>query len=202
MLIVLCEFLMFLLNYLSISTGEDHMSRNRVWDILNSSPTPLLEFRLSGLPIMKEMIFKNYELAAFRQTPYVAIPNSTDQLYTMVLIDPDVPTKEKSDQDVYMHWLVINIFYGNYQTGSECIPYAPPTPPANTGQHRYIFALYIQSDREVCKPKFPIYPGGSKERAHRKLRNIVETYGLKGPISANAFYVDSSSETPDFKHYD
>ncbi|KAF1742645.1 hypothetical protein MXB_5346, partial [Myxobolus squamalis] len=105
---------------------------------------------------------------------------------------------DSQQQYVYIQWLVINIHGGNYQIGRECIAYAYPSPTPNTGTHRYISALYMQLRHEECKPKFPEFSGSSKERTKRKLTEVIDQYGLIGPLAANAYFVDTATSQPKF----
>lgn len=67
---------------------------------------------------------------------YLFEPN---ELYTLIMYDPDTPMGD------YVHWLVINI-KDNINNGQTIIPYKGPSPPINTGIHRYIFYIYKQTN--------------------------------------------------------
>ena len=67
----------------------------------------------------------------------------SQRFYTLAMWDPDAPGASPS----WLHWLVVNIPYGNVEEGNILVPYAPPTPPPGTGVHRYYFTLYEQSRR-------------------------------------------------------
>ena len=46
---------------------------------------------------------------------------------------------------MWLHYLVINIPNGDIKKGDVVIPYQGPSPPPNTGIHRYIFEQLEQS---------------------------------------------------------
>lgn len=75
-------------------------------------------------------------------------------LYTLMVWDPDAPPTARA----YLHWLVTNIAGDTPTKGTTLMPWAPPTPPAGTGTHRYIFGLFQQtyelSVRVVDRPLF------------------------------------------------
>jgi phosphatidylethanolamine-binding protein (PEBP) family uncharacterized protein len=83
--------------------------------------------------------------------PEIRISNPDGQ-YTLIMIDPDAGKKTNKNASpgntqglYYLHWLVVNIpASGNVREGEAIVPYAGPTPPAGTGQHRYMFILYKQ----------------------------------------------------------
>ena len=61
------------------------------------------------------------------------------KLSTLIMHDPD------SMNPSWLHFLVINIPNGDISKGDVIVSYAGPTPPPNTGTHRYIFELYEQA---------------------------------------------------------
>jgi len=72
-----------------------------------------------------------------KQQPTVFYNFGPNELYTLIMYDPDTPHGD------YTHWLIINI-KDNIKNGEIIIPYKGPSPPMNTGIHRYIFLLFRQ----------------------------------------------------------
>jgi phosphatidylethanolamine-binding protein (PEBP) family uncharacterized protein len=109
--------------------------------------------------------------------PQVAIEKPDGQ-YTLVMIDPDAGKKTPTNVSpgnsdrYYLHWLVVNIpSSGAIEEGVPVVPYQGPTPPPNTGQHRYHFILYKQS--------VSLTSGlGTKERAGWSLQGFLQGKGL------------------------
>lgn len=69
--------------------------------------------------------------------PTISYNFENDKLYTLIMYDPDTPYGD------YIHWTIINI-KNNVDNGIDVIPYKGPSPPKNTGFHRYIFLLFEQ----------------------------------------------------------
>ncbi|KAK3083792.1 hypothetical protein FSP39_003272 [Pinctada imbricata] len=70
--------------------------------------------------------------------------NFTGRTYTLLCVDPDVPSPTAGTQDrPLLHWQVINIVNGDLSTGHVVMPYAGPMPPDNN-PHYYYFLLYEQ----------------------------------------------------------
>lgn len=85
----------------------------------------------------------NFTQAETMVQPQITIQNPDEQ-YTLLMIDPDAGNRIPNLY--YLHWLIVNIPRGgNILEGDVLVPYAPPTPPAGTGQHRYMFILYKQT---------------------------------------------------------
>jgi len=85
---------------------------------------------------------------------WTPIPNT---LFTLIVWDPDAAPESRA----WLHWLITNIHGNDLTSGQEIVPWAPPTPPAGTGTHRYIFGLFQQewhlsvsvADRPLFNPK-------------------------------------------------
>ncbi|KAG1463804.1 hypothetical protein G6F46_002576 [Rhizopus delemar] len=81
------------------------------------------------------------------EAPRISFANSDrHSQYTLLLIDPDVPTKEDPSNGPFRHWAVVNIpSSGNLAVAGQLSTYIGPQPPVNSGYHRYIFLLYKQA---------------------------------------------------------
>lgn len=62
-----------------------------------------------------------------------------DIKYTLVCWDPDAQAKS------WLHWLVMDCAGTDPTTGKIVVDWFPPTPPRGSGLHRYIFALFQQT---------------------------------------------------------
>lgn len=121
--------------------------------------------------------------------PQVTLQNPDEQ-YTLVMIDPDAGNK--TPDTYYLHWLIVNIPRGgDVMKGDILVPYAPPTPPAGTGQHRYIFILYKQSASIVTGqiiryrakwslPNFLKDKQGVLQEVARKIIHVPRAQNLNG----------------------
>ncbi|XP_052072885.1 uncharacterized protein LOC127710979 [Mytilus californianus] len=82
-----------------------------------------------------------------KQDPYFrANKFSDDELYSLIMVDPDVPNpKVGSNSHPLIHWMILNIPKGNVNDGVTVREYKGPQPPS--GVHTYYFLLYLQSSR-------------------------------------------------------
>jgi len=93
----------------------------------------------------------NYKLTGlFDKRPSVKFENQFEdgKYYTLVMLDPDAPSRKNPKFRSWLHWIVINIQSGSAKNGTEMFPYQPPTPPPGSGKHRYIFFLLPQEQRQ------------------------------------------------------
>ncbi|KAI9492637.1 phosphatidylethanolamine-binding protein [Zychaea mexicana] len=108
------------------------------------------------------------------KSPHVWFSKTNDlSQYTLMMIDPDA-----GDNGPYLHWIVTNI--DGQKPASDVdnkehqhTTYDPPAPLAESGPHRYIFAVYEQS--EVNRASFtPV-----ESRENFDFNKFAEDNGLK-----------------------
>ena len=88
-----------------------------------------------------------------------------------------------------MHWLVVDIpSGGNVKDGSEKMVFAPSTPPAESGEHRYIFLIFNQRSRIGGKRSSTV-----KHRKGFKIHRFVKENGLEeDPTFMNFYHTEAN----------
>ncbi|KAM3371399.1 hypothetical protein ACQJBY_018671 [Aegilops geniculata] len=110
--------------------------------------------------------------------PTVRITGRRGSLYTLVMVDPDVPSPTNPSQREYLHWMVTDIpDGGDVSRGTEVVAYEKPQPTA--GIHRVAFVVFRQAARQ------DIYAPGW--RSNFITRDLAECYGLGAPVAAAYF---------------
>jgi Phosphatidylethanolamine-binding protein len=80
-----------------------------------------------------------------RATPRVHFEGKPGTKWTLMLVDPDAPTRANPVLGEWCHWMVTDIpSSGEISEGSEVIEYIGPAPPKNSGSHRYVYLLCLQ----------------------------------------------------------
>lgn len=74
-------------------------------------------------------------------------PAEKDSLYTLVLTDPDAPSRLQPKYREWHHWLVVNIPGNDIASGETLSEYVGSGPPKGTGLHRYVMLVYKQPGR-------------------------------------------------------
>ncbi|KAM9475622.1 phosphatidylethanolamine-binding protein 4 isoform 2-T2 [Clarias gariepinus] len=73
--------------------------------------------------------------------------------YTLMMVDPDAPSRTKPISAHWRHWLLADIKGQSLRTGDVkgtlLSEYARPTPPKRSGFHRYQFLVYEQNTGQV-----------------------------------------------------
>ncbi|CAO3599286.1 unnamed protein product [Absidia cylindrospora] len=108
--------------------------------------------------------------------------------YTILLIDPDVPSTSNHSLGPYNHWTVVNIPGGQQEKvndpSTQLVAYHGPAPPPRSGDHRYIFLLYKQqSQLQTFQP----LPSSGDDRKKFDFKHFAETNHLE-LIGVNFFY--------------
>ncbi|XP_069800870.1 phosphatidylethanolamine-binding protein 4 isoform X1 [Dendropsophus ebraccatus] len=111
-----------------------------------------------------------------------------DKVYVLIMVDPDAPSREDPIRGPWRHWLVADIqgpdlLAGKIFEGRIIEAYRGPSPPPNTGYHRYQFLLYLQP------------PGSSPAllsseetfRGNFKIDDFVSRFSLGDPVVTTQF---------------
>ena len=121
-----------------------------------------------------------------KDPPAVSWDADPDTYYTLVMVDPDAPSRDNPTFREVNHWLVGNIRGPNVQSGDVVTEYLGSGPPRGTGLHRYILLLYRQDEvLEFDEPRT-----AKLSRAYRlkfNVRNFAKKYGLGQPVAGNFF---------------
>ena len=72
-----------------------------------------------------------------KDVPVVTWGGEEGGLYTLMLIDPDAPSRADPKWRHWLHWLVVNIPGCRVAEGEQLFGYVGSGPPPDTGLHRY-----------------------------------------------------------------
>ncbi|KAI9562911.1 hypothetical protein GHT06_010367 [Daphnia sinensis] len=122
-------------------------------------------------------------------------PAEKDAHYTLMLIDPDAPTRTKPTAREWQHWLVVNIPGDDFKRGDVLSQYVGSAPPKGSGLHRYVFLVYKQPGTLICDESKLTNRSG-KRRAHFCNRKFSEKYNLGNPVAGNWFEAQWDESVP------
>jgi phosphatidylethanolamine-binding protein len=77
---------------------------------------------------------------------YIADQNS---YYTLLMTDPDAPSRSNPVKGEWVHWLIFNIPAQNVKLGEIKYHYVGAGPPKGTGLHRYVLMVYNQGKKKL-----------------------------------------------------
>jgi hypothetical protein len=119
-----------------------------------------------------------------RPVPCLKLLNKQEgELYSVIMWDLDNPygcwdlrgNPDKRSTG-YLHWWIANIDFdrrGDCENADELAQYAPPKPPQETMNHRYMFYLFRQGK------KVNMNPITGRDRASFPIEMIVKKYGFE-----------------------
>lgn len=121
-------------------------------------------------------------------------PFDPSKYYSLVMCDPDAPSRNSPKYRSWLHYTVINIRPSetgdvlDLNKGEEVVTWAPPSPPPGTGFHRYIWFLF-ESDNNLQFHGTRITGSSGKGRASFNIQDFIKSHHLGQPVSVAAFEV-------------
>ncbi|XP_066495813.1 phosphatidylethanolamine-binding protein 4 [Tiliqua scincoides] len=107
--------------------------------------------------------------------------------YVLIMVDPDAPNRAHPKYRYWRHWLVVDIRGADLKNGNPqgrvLTDYTRPTPPAQSGYHRYQFLLFAQPPRETIS----LSPEEEAFSGSWNLQNFVDRFGLGIPVASTQF---------------
>lgn len=82
-----------------------------------------------------------------KDQPTVSWDAEPGVLYTLMITQPDAPTREDRSTGEVRHWLIVNIPDNSVNDGLAVAQYLGSGAPDGSGLHRYTFLVFRQPDR-------------------------------------------------------
>ena len=94
-----------------------------------------------------------------------------DSFYTLIMTDPDAPSRADPKYGQFQHWLVVNIPGSDLAKGLVKTSYIGSGAPPNTALHRYIFLVYKQQQaKQSFDAVLDLNKKANKKRVNFKAR--------------------------------
>jgi len=112
--------------------------------------------------------------------------------YTIVLTDPDAPSRTSPSLREWVHWVRVNIPGDNLPCdgedgGDDLKTYVGAGPPTGTGLHRYVFLLYKQANGKQTFEESERIPFVKNGRDKWSASKFAEKNELGAPIAWTYF---------------
>ncbi|KAH6903071.1 phosphatidylethanolamine-binding protein [Coprinopsis sp. MPI-PUGE-AT-0042] len=139
-------------------------------------------------------------------TPLALPSEGMNATYTLVMTDPDAPSRADPKFGQWRHWVVTGVSIAAPKEASEAAelvalkpkaastPYWPPGPPPGSGLHRYTFLLFEEPAGSITIPADA--PENQAEFEKRRRWNAIkfaEEYNLK-LVGATFFLTQANEE--------
>lgn len=104
-----------------------------------------------------------------KDLPTVSFAADPEKYYTLVMTDPDAPSRIEPTYREFKHWVVVNIPGNDVASGENLAEFVGSGPPLSTGLHRYVFLVYEQPK----KLPFTGEPRTTNRWAHHQINPCV-----------------------------
>ncbi|CAL1697070.1 unnamed protein product [Somion occarium] len=120
---------------------------------------------------------------------YTTVFHTEPRLYTMLMVDLDVPDLENQTYQTYLHWLQPNVSLSTFSQSpipltTTHTKYIPPHPQKGTHYHRYVL-LFVPQAHATERMQIPVPT--DEERLGFNYREFAEQYGLDAGRGGGAF---------------
>ncbi|KAH8383826.1 hypothetical protein KR009_010719 [Drosophila setifemur] len=184
MLLVIVSIISCLLTVQAGSVEDAFRAHEVVPDVIPGPPNQLLKVTYNNGLVAKDGV--ELTPTQVKGQPTVEWDAQPGDFYTLIMTDPDAPSRAEPKFREFKHWVLVNIAGNDLASGEEIAGYVGSGPPQGTGLHRYVFLLYKQSgklefDEERVSNK------SRKDRPKFSAAKFAEKHQLGQPI-AGTFY--------------
>ncbi|XP_072520934.1 phosphatidylethanolamine-binding protein 1-like [Salminus brasiliensis] len=117
------------------------------------------------------------------------------KLYTLILTDPDAPSREDPAIREWHHFLVVNMKGNNVSSGCVMSDYVGSGPPKGSGLHRYTWLVYEQPGPLHCTE--PVLTNRTVDnRGKFKTANFRKKYGMGAPVAGACYQAEWDDYVP------
>ncbi|XP_010117278.1 PREDICTED: phosphatidylethanolamine-binding protein 1, partial [Chlamydotis macqueenii] len=117
------------------------------------------------------------------------------KLYTLVLTDPDAPSRKDPKFREWHHFLVTNMKGNDVGSGTVLSDYVGSGPPKGTGLHRYVWLVYEQPKKLTCNEPILSNRSGDK-RGKFKVASFRSKYELGVPVAGTCYQAEWDDYVP------
>ncbi|KRX54852.1 Dedicator of cytokinesis protein 1 [Trichinella sp. T9] len=181
--------------YSSMSSLKDKFEEHKIIpDVVDQAPTQHLQVKYkSGVQADLGNVLTPTQVKEPPSLNWVATPGA---LYTMVMTDPDAPSRQNPKFREWHHWLVANIPGCEINKGEVLSDYIGSGPPQGTGLHRYVFLVYQQKSHLTDKEHGHLTNRSGNNRGGFSIRKFAAKHDLGAPIAGNFYQAEWDDYVP------
>ncbi|XP_058797988.1 protein D2-like isoform X2 [Phymastichus coffea] len=183
-----------LLGIVTADIDDDYKIERIIPDVLDKAPINYLQISYNN---KKVELGKELTPSEVKDAPLIEWNFDSSKFYTLILNDPDAPSRENPQMREFLHWAIVNIPGNDFAKGDTLAKYIGAGPPKDTGLHRYIFTVYQQPGKLTFEEK-PMSDTSLDGRANFSLRKFAIKYNLNDPVSGNMFQAQYDDYVPLF----
>uniref|UniRef100_A0A915BK82 Phosphatidylethanolamine-binding protein n=2 Tax=Parascaris univalens TaxID=6257 RepID=A0A915BK82_PARUN len=179
----------------SMSAADAFKKHGVVPDVVPNGPSKLVKAVFdSGVEVDCGNVLTPTQV---KNPPKVSWDAEPGVLYTLIMTDPDAPSRKTPTFREWHHWLITNIPGNDISKGEVLSEYISSAPPPNTGLHRYVYLVYKQSGK-ISDPEHGHLPGNSGEkRGGFKAAAFAKKHNLGDPVAGNFYQAEYDDYVPE-----
>nr|AAP93925.1 phosphatidylethanolamine-binding protein [Branchiostoma belcheri tsingtauense] len=163
-------------------------------DVIDAAPKGVLEVQYGG---QKVDLGNELTPTQVKDKPTVLKWDSEPgAFYTLILTDPDAPSRANPEYRERHHWLVVNIPGNDVSKGEELSQFVGAGPPQGTGLHRYVYLVYKQPGKISCENEPKLTNTSGENRGKFSARDFAKKYNLGAPVAGNLFQAQYDDYVP------
>ncbi|KAG5873924.1 hypothetical protein JTB14_030349 [Gonioctena quinquepunctata] len=128
------------------------------------------------------------------EAPEVTYEAEDKDFYTLILTDPDAPSRKNPRDREWVHWMIVNIPGNKISDGEVITDYVGAAPPKDSGLHRYVFMLYKQPEKLKVDEEHHGPTDGKRGRFSTE--KFSKKYNLGKPVAGNFYQAKHDDSVP------
>nr|XP_018909050.1 PREDICTED: uncharacterized protein LOC109038462 [Bemisia tabaci]XP_018909051.1 PREDICTED: uncharacterized protein LOC109038462 [Bemisia tabaci] len=125
-----------------------------------------------------------------KKKPWLQWSADPELYYTLILTDPDSPSRAEPKNREWLLWLVVNIPGFDVKSGDTIVDYMRPDAGKGTGSHRFIFLTYQQPSVIYNFNETKVSSREHEGRANFSTQKFCDKYRLGSPWASNFFHAE------------
>ncbi|XP_065089493.1 protein D2-like isoform X2 [Ochlerotatus camptorhynchus] len=131
-----------------------------------------------------------------RSIPSLTFNANDRSYYTLIMSDPDAPSRDDPRDKEFLHWVVGNIQGNDLDRAETLVEYVGAVPPKGSGLHRFVFLLYEHESRLNFTSESRLSNRCRNPRRYFSSRNFAQKYGLTNLWAGNFFQAQYDDFVP------
>ncbi|XP_074642036.1 protein D2-like [Tubulanus polymorphus] len=164
-----------------------------VKDVLDEAPPAIAKVTYNGgLSVSPGVVLTPTQV---QHVPTVEWTAKEGTYYSLLMHDPDAPSKQNPKFGEWHHWCVANIPGSDVTNGEIMSEYIGSGPPKGTGLHRYVFLIYEQKAKQTFAGMSKLTNRSANGRASWKAREFAKKHDLK-LVAGNFYWAEFDDYVP------
>jgi hypothetical protein len=161
-------------------------------DMHIKTPPELLKVQYGSIDVAPGMVLTPTQV---KNPPHVSWTADSHDFYSLVMNDPDAPSRADPKFREWHHWCVVNIPGADVSKGQVLSEYVGSGPPKGTKLHRYVLLLFKQPGKlTFTEPHLTNRSG--EGRGKQSVSKFAMKYHLGDPVAGNFYQAEWDDYVP------